>query len=584
VKQRSVLLPGSNVREGGMGDSLQNSLQSHIASAGEFLPQVRLCFDAAVLGLAKFCSKQEALDGTLLEGRQIACFDLAWAGAELVAAETALVELDSASDDLERRLALIFVVEALISVLTKLETIYLEIEFDLSDLHALSTSSTWADLRRAGAQALTVAGRALVDSDGEIGRIALSEPLAMAQDAFRRFGAEIVVPQAEAIHRHDLTVPESLLQPMREMGVFGLSIPEQYGGSAPEDRDDTLMMVVVTEALSEASLAAAGSLITRPEILSRALLAGGTDEQKSLWLPKIAAGDRLCAIAITEPDYGSDVASLMLKGTRTEGGWLLNGAKTWCTFAGKAGLLMVVVRTNPDRSAGHRGLSIFLVEKPSYDGHAFEYTQPDGGHLRGKAIPTIGYRGMHSFDLAFEDFFVPDSHVIGGEAGLGKGFYFTMNGMMGGRMQTAARASGVMRAALRAGLQYAKDRKVFGASLAEYPLTLGKIARMAARFAACRKLTYATARLLDHGGGRMEASLIKLLACRSAELVTREALQIHGGMGYAEETAVSRYFVDARVLSIFEGAEETLALKVIARTMLENALRSASVTSDVGTT
>jgi (2S)-methylsuccinyl-CoA dehydrogenase len=190
---------------------------------------------------------------------------------------------------------------------------------------------------------------------------------------------------------------------------------------------------------------------------------------------------------------------------------------------------------------------------------------------------------MHSFDLAFEDFFVPDSHVIGGEAGLGKGFYFTMNGMMGGRMQTAARASGVMRAALRAGLQYAKDRKVFGAPLAEYPLTLGKIARMAARFAACRKLTYATARLLDHGGGRMEASLIKLLACRSAELVTREALQIHGGMGYAEETAVSRYFVDARVLSIFEGAEETLALKVIARTMLENALRSASVTSDVGT-
>ncbi|MDQ2733414.1 MAG: acyl-CoA dehydrogenase family protein, partial [Pseudomonadota bacterium] len=359
------------------------------------------------------------------------------------------------------------------------------------------------------------------------------------------------------------------------MGVFGLSIPERYGGSAPDDREDTLMMVVVTEALSEASLAAAGSLITRPEILSRALLAGGTETQKALWLPRIAAGAPLCAIAITEPDYGSDVASLTFKGTRSEGGWLLTGAKTWCTFAGKAELLMVVTRTNPDRSAGHRGLSLLLVEKPSYEGHSFEFQQPGGGRLIGKAIPTIGYRGMHSFDLAFENFFVPDANVIGEQSGLGKGFYFTMAGMMGGRMQTAARASGVMRAALRAALQYAGDRKVFGAPLLDYPLTLAKLAKMAARFAACRQLTYAIGRRMDLGesvGGRMEASLAKLLACRSAELVTREALQIHGGMGYAEETLVSRLFVDARVLSIFEGAEETLALKVIARSLIEAAL------------
>jgi (2S)-methylsuccinyl-CoA dehydrogenase len=332
------------------------------------------------------------------------------------------------------------------------------------------------------------------------------------------------------------------------------------------------MMIVVTEALSEASLAAAGSLITRPEILTRALLAGGTPAQKAHWLPKIAAGDPLCAIAITEPDFGSDVASLSLKATRTEGGWRLNGAKTWCTFAGKAGLLMVVARTDPDKARGHRGLSILLVEKPSYEGHAFEYRQDGGGRLVGKAIPTIGYRGMHSFDLAFEDFFVPHDNVIGGEGGLGKGFYFTMAGMMGGRMQTAARASGVMRAALRAALQYAGDRKVFGAPLIDYPLTQAKLAKMAARFVACRQLAYAVGRLLDGGGGRMEASLVKLLACRSAEWVTREALQIHGGMGYAEETPVSRYFVDARVLSIFEGAEETLALKVIARSLLEGAL------------
>jgi (2S)-methylsuccinyl-CoA dehydrogenase len=182
---------------------------------------------------------------------------------------------------------------------------------------------------------------------------------------------------------------------------------------------------------------------------------------------------------------------------------------------------------------------------------------------------------MHSFDLAFENFFVPEENVIGGEGGLGQGFYLTMAGMVGGRMQTAGRALGVMRAALNAAVQYAKDRKVFDAPLIDYPLTQIKIAQMAARFAACRQLAYAVGRQLDSGGARMETSLVKLLACRSAELVTREAQQMHGGMGYAEEMPVSRYFVDARVLSIFEGAEETLALKVVAKGLLERSLTPA---------
>jgi (2S)-methylsuccinyl-CoA dehydrogenase len=395
----------------------------------------------------------------------------------------------------------------------------------------------------------------------------------MVQDMFVKFARDVVAPLAESIHRHDRIVPEDeLLQPLRDMGVFGLSIPEQYGGTAPDDRDDNLTMVVVTEALSEASLAAAGSLITRPEILSRALLAGGTESQKQKWLPQIAVGEPMCGIAITEPDYGSDVASLSLRGTKTEGGWLLNGTKTWCTFAGKAGVLMVVTRTDPDKSKGYKGLSLLLAEKPSFDGHEFSYEQPDGGKLVGKAIPTIGYRGMHSFDLSFEDFFVPDDNIVGEEAGLGKGFYYTMAGMMGGRLQTAARASGVMRAGLMAGLQYAQDRKVFTAPLLDYPLTGAKLAKMGARYTVSRFLAYIIAGIMDEGGGRMEASLVKLFACRSAELITRESLQIHGGMGYAEESPISRYFVDARVLSIFEGAEETLALKVIARSLLEMAL------------
>jgi (2S)-methylsuccinyl-CoA dehydrogenase len=213
-----------------------------------------------------------------------------------------------------------------------------------------------------------------------------------------------------------------------------------------------------------------------------------------------------------------------------------------------------------------------LVEKPSFEGHDFEYRQDDGGLLAGRAIPTIGYRGMHSFDLDFQAFFVPEANVVGGEAGLGKGFYYTMAGMVGGRMQTAGRACGVMRAALRAAIRYSEDRKVFGQALIAFPLTRAKLARMGARLAACRQLACHVAGLVDRGEGRMEASLVKLLACRSAEMVTREALQLHGGMGYAEESAVSRYFVDARVLSIFEGAEETLALKVVARSLLERAL------------
>jgi (2S)-methylsuccinyl-CoA dehydrogenase len=542
--------------------------------AARLIEELNSIFEDTAGKLAHLCTVDGKLEARLLDVWQPASYELAWANAELLAAKTLLARPPAELDDLHARIGLIFIVEAIQSVARRLESIGLDTGADVTALHAIVTGGDFAALRQTAVSgaALAETGRLVAASDQEIGQVALGDELSLVRDQFRRFAATIVQPIAAAIHRQDLTVPETLLQPLREMGVFGLSIPERYGGSAPDDRDDNLTMIVVTEALSEASLAAAGSLITRPEILSRAILSGGTEAQKTHFLPRIAAGDALCAIAITEPDFGSDVASLSLRATRANGGWLLNGAKTWCTFAGKAGLLMVVARTNPDKSAGHRGLSVFLVEKPSYEEHTFAYTQDSGGRLNGKAIPTIGYRGMHSFDLAFEDFFVPDDNLLGGAAGEGKGFYLTMAGMTGGRMQTAARASGVMRAALMAAIHYASDRKVFGAPLRDYPLTRVKIARMAARYNACRQLTYEVGRRLNAGGGRMEASLVKLLACRSAELITRDALQIHGGMGYAEEMPISRYFVDARVLSIFEGAEETLALKVIARTILESAL------------
>jgi len=233
--------------------------------------------------------------------------------------------------------------------------------------------------------------------------------------------------------------------------------------------------------------------------------------------------------------------------------------------------LVVLARTEPDKSLGHRGLSLFVLEKPVYPGHQFEHAQPGGGTLAGKAIATLGYRGMHSFDLFFNDYLVPAENLVGAEAGEGKGFYFTMAGFSGGRIQTAARAIGVMQAAYEQAVAYAQQRKTFGKALAENQLIQIKLANMLATLTACRQFSYAVARQLDSGGGQMEASLVKLFTCRAAEWITREAMQIHGGMGYAEESAVSRYYVDARVLSIFEGSEEVLALKVIARSLVENA-------------
>ena len=543
---------------------------NHVLAAG-FLQQIRNQFEITVKALAHRCTVAGALDAGQLDLWQPACFEVAWCSAELLAADTVLAKARS-SGSIDSQLAMVFAADAMLLVLQRLEPVFLDLGLDRKQLLQLSASDEFADFRKtvASTQALCQIGIAVADCRGDIANVELDPDVTMAQDAFRRFAVEQVAPMAEEIHRHDLTVPEILLQPLREMGVFGLSIPEAYGGSAPASSDNTLMMIAVTEALSQASLAAAGSLITRPEILARALMTGGTEQQKAHWLPKIAQGEPLCGIAITEPDFGSDVASLALKASPTQGGWLLNGAKSWCTFAGKAGLLMVVARTEAAKANGHRGLSLLLVSKPSYDAHEFRYEQAQGGgSLTGRAIPTIGYRGMHSFDLTFEDFFVPNDHVIGGEAGLGRGFYFTMAGMVGGRIQTAARACGVMQAALQAAVRYVGDRRVFGSPLIEFSLTQVKIARMAARFNACRQLTYEVGRRLDAGGDRMEASLVKLLACRSAELITRESMQLHGGMGYAEEMPISRYFVDARVLSIFEGAEETLALKVVARSLLE---------------
>ena len=401
----------------------------------------------------------------------------------------------------------------------------------------------------------------------DVGPNHLRDDLELVADTFRRFATDKIAPQAEHIHREDLDIPLDIIEGVAELGCFGLSIPEAYGGFAQGGVDDYMAMVIATEELSKASLGAGGSLITRPEILARALEAGGTEEQKQHWLPKISAGETLCAVAATEPDFGSDVAGLKVSATPVDGGWMINGTKTWCTFAGRANALMVLARTNPDASVGHRGLSIFIVEKPSDDGHEFRH-EVDGGTLVGRAIPTLGYRGMHSYEVSFDDWFVPAANLIGGDDGLNRGFYLQMAGFENGRIQTAARAVGVMHRAYELGHEYAENRSVFGSSLLDYQLTRAKLGLMAAIVQISRQYSYEVARLMADGKGTLEAAMAKAFVCKWAEWVTRESLQLHGGMGYAEEFEISRLFVDARVLSIFEGADETLCLKLIARRLL----------------
>jgi (2S)-methylsuccinyl-CoA dehydrogenase len=492
------------------------------------------------------------------EDDQVLAYDLAHASA---AVETARAMLEyGAQGELEAQLACAFVADAVGELASRL----------------FGREGVWGVDAGAldGARAFCAAYRDpafLASLAGQDGPRHLDDDFELVQDTFRRFADDKLTPIAEHIHRHNDDIPEEIITGLAEMGAFGLSIPEEYGGYGQGGESELIGMVVATEELSRGSLGAGGSLITRPEILTRALLKGGTEEQKHEWLPKLATAEVMNAVAVTEPDYGSDVAGIKVSATKADGGWLINGVKTWCTFGARGDVLMLLARTDPDRSKTHRGLSMFIVPKPRGEGHGFEFTQDGGGKMEGRPIDTIGYRGMHSYEIAFDAWFVSDEHLVGGERGLGQGFYLQMAGFENGRLQTAARAVGVMQAAYEAAKQYALDRNVFGKPVGDFQLTQVKLARMAVLIQASRQASYSVARLMAKGEGTLEAAQVKAYVCKAAEWVTREAMQIHGGMGYAEEYDVSRYFVDARVLSIFEGADETLCLKVIARRMVDAA-------------
>ena len=497
--------------------------------------------------------------------QQVLAYDLAHAGA---AVETARSMLDyGAKGEIEATLTCAFVadmVHDLVSRLIGREKLWGVDSSSLAESHDFVQKYLDPNLL---ASLANKPGKKYLDDDNE-----------MVQDTFRSFATKVVAPHAEHVHRENLDVPEEIISGLAEIGAFGLSIPVEYGGFSEGGDGEYMASCIATEELSRASLGIGGSLITRPEILTRALVKGGTEAQKHEWLPKLATAEVMVAVAVTEPDYGSDVASIKTTAVATKqdgkDGYLINGVKTWCTFAARANVLMLLARTDPDRTKSHKGLSVLIVPKPLGDAHGFVFNQPSGGRMEGRPIDTIGYRGMHSYEIALENWWVPADHLIGETAGLGKGFYYQMEGFENGRLQTAARAVGVMQAAYEAAVEYSQNRKTFGNNIAEYQLIQVKLGRMAVVIQGARQFSYAVAKLMGKGEGAMEASMVKAYVCKAAEWVTREAMQIHGGYGYAEEYSVSRLFVDARVLSIFEGADETLCLKVIARRMVETAKTS----------
>jgi (2S)-methylsuccinyl-CoA dehydrogenase len=420
-----------------------------------------------------------------------------------------------------------------------------------------------AVVEQLGADTLAAGGRLPIADD---------ETLAAIRSSVRAFADREVVPHAARIHEHDELVPERLISQMGEQGYFGLAIPARYGGHELGN----VAMIVTTEELARGSLAAAGSLITRPEILAKALLAGGTEEQKQRYLPRLASGELMAAISVTEPDTGSDVASLACRAEpATVGGvtgFAITGAKAWCTFAGRADVIALLARTGA-MADGACGLTLFVVDKPRFTGHAFEASQPHGGTLVGKADRTPGYRGMHSFGLAFEDWFVPDAQVVGGGGGIGRGFALQMAGFAAGRLQTGGRACGVTQAAVEHTAAYVTARRQFGRPIGEFPLTRYHLGRMSARLTAARAITYAAAAAMDVAEGDRSAAnvaaMAKLFACDVAVEVSQLGQVLHGGWGYAEEYPISRLVADAQVLPIFEGVRPILALKVIGRSLLK---------------
>ncbi|WCR19250.1 acyl-CoA/acyl-ACP dehydrogenase [Paracoccus alcaliphilus] len=398
----------------------------------------------------------------------------------------------------------------------------------------------------------------IADSQGSatFGKTGLDEDLEMIRDQFRRWADDKVVPHAHEWHLKDELIPAEIIDELAELGVFGLTIPEDLGGLGMSKA----AMVVVSEELSRGYIGV-GSLGTRSEIAAELILGGGTDEQKAHWLPKLASGEILPTAVFTEPNTGSDLGSLRTRAVKDGDNWKITGNKTWITHAARTHVMTLLARTDPD-TTDYRGLSMFIAEKtPGTDADPFPTPGMTGGE-----IEVLGYRGMKEYELGFDGFEVRGENLLGGETG--QGFKQLMQTFESARIQTAARAIGVAQNALELGLQYALDRKQFGKALIHFPRVADKLAMMAVEIMIARQLTYFSAWEKDHGHRcDLEAGMAKLLGARVAWSSADNALQIHGGNGFALEYQISRVLCDARILNIFEGAAEIQA-QVIARRLL----------------
>jgi (2S)-methylsuccinyl-CoA dehydrogenase len=395
-------------------------------------------------------------------------------------------------------------------------------------------------------------------SSAEFGALGLDETNAMVREQFRRFTDDHVTEAAHGWHLRDELIPMDVVNAMSEMGVFGLTIPEKYGGHGM----GKTAMCVVSEELCRGYIGV-GSLGTRSEIAAELILHGGTEAQRQQWLPKIASGEILPTAVFTEPNVGSDLGSVATRATLAGDVYKVRGNKTWITHAARADMMTLLARTNPDQK-GYRGLSMLLAEKPR---GTVEQPFPAQG-MSGGEIQVLGYRGMKEYEIAFDDFEVDAEQLLGGEEG--NGFKQLMATFESARIQTAARAVGVAQNAFELGLNYGIERQQFGGAIVRFPRVGGKLAWMAVEIMAARQLTYYAARQKDQGRRcDLEAGMAKLLAARVAWSTADNAVQIHGGNGFSLEFPISRVLCDARILNIFEGAGEIQA-QVIARRLLES--------------
>ena len=535
------------------------------------LPIVDNVFDTAKSTLRAMVTDDGHISGALIEANQTAAHGVAW----LATYTQALHQMQGWADrlvadgkfgEVEQLIHQIAFAEYLLQIaggiqMNQGEVVRLQdMGLDADVAATLSTLAITALTQTGNTQAVRTRLVVLMQEQAAnitVGASGLDEELEMIREQFRRFTLEKVEPFAHDWHLKDELIPMEVIEELAEMGVFGLTIPEEYGGFGLSKSS----MCVVSEELSRGYIGV-GSLGTRSEIAAELIICGGTEEQKHKWLPRLASAETLPTAVFTEPNVGSDLGALRTRAVRSGDDWQVTGNKTWITHAARTQVMTLLARTDPD-TTNYRGLSMFLAEKtPGTDEAPF----PTDG-MTGGEIEVLGYRGMKEYELAFDGFKVKGENLLGGETG--KGFKQLMQTFESARIQTAARAIGVAASALDVGMQYAIDRKQFGKALIEFPRVSGKLAMMAVEIMVARQLTYFSASEKDNDRRcDLEAGMAKLLGARVAWACADNALQIHGGNGFALEYKISRILCDARILNIFEGAAEIQA-QVIARRLLD---------------